>query len=160
MADEIQIRDANKAPVGVLTDTVTQRNGSPAPGTVEGQVVKMAHGTDGEFKDVSPATPMPAEDFSKPLVQFAMGGFDISAGAVTPIVGANVLRKKLSVLCDQDDAARLIKLARVWVSAGADSPAVGRGGLIRPDGAFEEWIASAVSVFADAACRVTWIEWG
>lgn len=158
MADEITIRDADRAPVSVLTDAVVQRNGSPAAGAVEGQVVKLAHGADGVFDDVSTLSPMPAADFTPPLVQLARNGVDIIAGEITPVVAPNALRELVDVMCDQDD--NVTPRARVWLSVGTDDPAVGKGNFLRPDGSFSQWTADAVTVLSDTDCRITWVEWG
>lgn len=158
--ESIPVRDANRQSVDVLTEIVAEKDGVPATSVVEGQVVKFAHGPDGEFNVAAPESPIPSADFTPPLIQLEKNGIDLVAGEVTPIVGLNVNRRKIDVLCDQDDAERLVKLARVWIEAGIDDPIVGKGGFLRPDGAWSEWTQEPVTVLADTDCHVSWVEWG
>jgi hypothetical protein len=82
MSNEVDIRDSDGDVVGVLTKTITQRNGVDLDVSKEAQVVGLVLASDGNAKDVSAANPLPTDPSSAGDV--ATGGTDGRVTVPTP----------------------------------------------------------------------------
>lgn len=159
MADDpIVIKDADKARVPVLLDTVTERNGVAVETGDRVQIVRLAHGIDGQATDVKPDSPLPIGDNSPPLRQIGIGGELLLAGELTEILIENPGRALLEVMLDAPDGA--VPVPRMWISCGGTDAQLSKGNFLRPGGQFQQWTADRVTVIADESCTVTWVEWG
>jgi hypothetical protein len=155
------VKASDDPPIAVKPTATLDGIAEVADVQVLAHAVEAAPGT---FLTVGPGAAqgkMPAADYTPPAVQLAKGGFDVIAGEITVIAAANTTRDKIDVLVDQaEDSISAAGRVRVWLSCGATDPEVGKGGFLRPDGAWSEYTQQQDRVIADIACRVTFVEWG